>query len=228
MPMTPARTPHWQRRAVDRSVGAVQLRSADRAQRVVAAVRALAGERGSAEFTMAEVAEAAGVPLRSLYRQFPGRDELLLALLEDEARLGADILSEHVSGSGGAEEQLRAFVLGLWEFMISGSGYASVLVREHLRLAERHPAETRAALEPLVGVLVRLLAGRGTDSASDPHSDNDALVLFSVLLAHMHALLLFHSSSDLPAAGEGVWQVFRSIADTRIPGGNRSSKEVAR
>lgn len=231
MHMTVSEVPRWKRRATDRSTGAVQLRSADRAQRVVAAVRRLTAERGSAEFTMVEVATVAGVPLRSLYRQFPNRDELLLALLEDQARLGASMLEETLSDADDPAERLRLFVRGLWDFMVRGSEYASVLVREHLRLAEAHPAETRACLEPLVDLMVQVMveAGAGFRRPGSGRSHSDALVVFSVLLAHMQAVLLFHPEEDHDDAAEGVWDVFVSfvtLSDRTIAVDGRNHKEA--
>jgi AcrR family transcriptional regulator len=212
----------WERRAVQRTTGGIQLRSADRAKRVVAAVRGLAIERGSTEFTMAEVADASGVPLRTLYRQFPGRDELLLALLEEEARLGVEMLDAALTDTADPTARLESFVLGLWEFMEVGSGYASVLVREHLRLAERHPDETKACLEPFVDLMVELMEEAGVafvrPGGTPFEPPADAFVMFSVLLAHMQAVLLFRPDLDRQSAADGVWQLFRSISEVSVPG----------
>ncbi|MBV8463625.1 MAG: TetR/AcrR family transcriptional regulator [Acidimicrobiales bacterium] len=214
--MTLPEGPGWERRAVQRSTGQMQLRSADRAQRVVAAVRDLASERGSTEFTMVEVAEASGVPLRTLYRQFPGRDELLLALLEDEARLGVSLLDAALAAAVDPVTRLVSFVLGIWEFMERGSGYASVLVREHLRLAEEYPDETKACLEPFVDCMVELVEEAGATLGRRPESGTDvraeAFVMFSVLLAHMQAIRLFRPELDGRDAADGVWGFFCAMS----------------
>jgi AcrR family transcriptional regulator len=222
MGMTMPEGPGWERRAVQRTAGGIQLRSADRAKRVVAAVRSLATERGSTEFTMAEVAEASGVPLRTLYRQFPGRDELLLALLEEETRLGVGMLEDALEDAADPSTRLESFVLGLWDFMEKGSGYASVLVREHLRLAERHPDETKTCLEPFVDLMVELMEEAevvfGRPGAAPNEEAADAFVMFSVLLAHMQAVLLFRPGLDREEAADGVWQLFRSMSEVNVPG----------
>jgi AcrR family transcriptional regulator len=222
MGMTMLEGPDWERRAVQRTTQGIQLRSADRAQRVVAAVRALAMERGSTEFTMVEVAEASGVPLRTLYRQFPGRDELLLALLEEDARYGVEMLGAQLDDTAGPSARLQSFVLGLWDFMEKGSGYASVLVREHLRLAESHPDETKACLQPFVDLMIELMERAGfsfnrpTGVPSEEYADG--FVMFSVLLAHMQAVLLFRPELDGRTAAQSVWQLFRSMSTDTVPG----------
>jgi AcrR family transcriptional regulator len=222
MGMTMPEGPGWERRAVLRTTGEIQLRSADRAKRVVAALRSLATERGSTEFTMAEVADASGIPLRTLYRQFSGRDELLLALLEEEARYGAQVLDDALDDAADALSRLESFVVGLWDFMERGSGYASVLLREHLRLAESHPDEARSCLEPVVDLMVGLMEEAGLSFGPEPTANTDtaadAFVIFSVLLAHMQAVLLFRPELDHDEAAAGVWQLFRSMNDISVPG----------
>ena len=66
-------------------------------ERCVAAARELASETASAAFTVAQIAARAGLSLKSFYRCFPGKDELLLALLEDDSQIGARALAERVA-----------------------------------------------------------------------------------------------------------------------------------
>jgi AcrR family transcriptional regulator len=135
----------WEARALDRSIGASVDRSSSVARRLVDAARELASGRGSSDFTMAEVAAQAHVSLRSVYRYFAGKDDLLLALFEEEAQIGAVLLSQEMD-TVAPEDRLRCFVVGLCELLMTGSGYASMLVREHLQLGDRRPEELRRAL----------------------------------------------------------------------------------
>jgi AcrR family transcriptional regulator len=70
----------------------------DQPQRVVAAAMTLAAERGWRATGLADVARAAGLPLGSLYRQFPTRAHILAALsrLADAAVLDAAVLDAAV------------------------------------------------------------------------------------------------------------------------------------
>src|SRR6478672_9258584 len=79
----------------------------DRPGRLVAAARDLANESGSANFTVAQVALRAGLSLKSFYRCFRGKDDLLVALLAAESQIGAAFLHELISGR---PDPLRAFV----------------------------------------------------------------------------------------------------------------------
>ncbi|HEV3452605.1 MAG TPA: helix-turn-helix domain-containing protein, partial [Acidimicrobiia bacterium] len=79
----------WRDRALARSLEPARARSADRLERLVVAARDLANETGSASFTVAQVAARAGVSLKVVYRYFASKDDLLVALLEEDSRIGA-------------------------------------------------------------------------------------------------------------------------------------------
>src|SRR3954466_6241819 len=90
---TPANEPAaWRARALERSLAAPQARSVERLERLIDAARSLANETGTAGFTVAQVAERAGLSFKSFYRSFAGKDDLLVALLEEESRTGAELL----------------------------------------------------------------------------------------------------------------------------------------
>jgi AcrR family transcriptional regulator len=196
----------WEDRAVERSLASARARSASRAHRLVAAARELAAERGSSDFTVAEVAARAEVALRTFYRQFAGRDELLLALFEEEARQGAELLRESVEAEGTTPlEHLRGYVVGLCRLLDVGSGYASMLLREHLRLGESHPEELRVALAPIVDVLDEQLQAAAAAGDLRPVDRHDAVVVFTAVLAHAHATLLFTQDEAPEVNAERLW-----------------------
>src|SRR5690242_12994 len=89
-------SPGWQDRANDRTVADTRARDVERMERCIAAARELANETSSASFTVAQIAARAEVSLKSFYRCFPGKDELLLALLEDDSHIGARVLAQRV------------------------------------------------------------------------------------------------------------------------------------
>src|ERR671928_5686 len=95
----------WRTRALDRSLEESRSRSVARMERLVAAARALANESGSAAFTVAQVAERARCSLKGFYRCFASKDELLLALLEDDSRLGAQILRQRIDAGPSARDR---------------------------------------------------------------------------------------------------------------------------
>ncbi len=128
----------------------------DRPQELVAAARLLADETGSAAFTVAQLTSRAGVSLKAFYASFRSKDDLLLALLAEDSRIGAEVLAERIGDRTGPDG-LRAYVVELFAMLtLPGAiGYAGVLVRERRRLIESHDDELRDALAPLVDLLAR-------------------------------------------------------------------------
>jgi AcrR family transcriptional regulator len=196
----------WEQRVLDRSLSGARERSAARARRLVDAARELAAESGSsAAFTVAQVAARAGMSLRSFHRQFGGKDDLLLALFEEESRTGAEALDRALAEVPEPLERVRVFVVGLMGFVVTGSGYASLLVREHLQLAERRPAELRIALLPLVDLLDAQMSAAAAAGVIRPIDRHDVVTVFSLILGHVHTAILFTPDADLAHAGERAW-----------------------
>ena len=142
------------RRAEVRSLPDARSRQAEVTSRLVESARDLVWDAGGPTFTVTQVVAAAGTSLKSFYRCFAGKDELLVALFEDDARRGADALTSMVDVEAEPLERLRVVVVGLFRFLtVEGRlPYAAALVREHLRLAESHPDQLRGVLDPFVAV----------------------------------------------------------------------------
>ena len=155
----------------------------DRPDRLVAASRDLANESGSAAFTVAQVTMRAGLSLKSFYRCFASKDELLIALLAEDSRIGADFLRARIGKREGSDA-VHAYITELFDMlMLPGAvGYAGALVREYLRLTEHNEDALRAALAPLVDLLAGYL------DTKQPH--RDAITMFGVLLGGIHEIVM--------------------------------------
>ena len=154
-----------------------------RPDQFVQAARDLATETGSAVFTVAQVTSRAGLSLKAFYRCYRGKDELLLALLAADSRIGADLLRERIGARTG-DAAVHAYVTELFDMLSTpgASGYAGVLVREYLRLSEHYDDELRAALAPLLDLLAQHLP------SAQPR--RDALLMFGVLLGGIHDVVI--------------------------------------
>jgi AcrR family transcriptional regulator len=180
----------------------------------------MAQQRGSSEFTMADVAAAAHVSLRSVYRYFAGKDDLLLALFEEEADLGATLLRQEMDRVPHAH-RVQRFVVGLCELLMTGSGYSSMLLREHLQLGDRRPEELRRALAPLVDLIEQELVAAADAGSIRPVDRHDAVVVFTTVLAHVHAVLLFSPDDDPTDAAERLWRFCAAALAPTSPTGDR-------
>jgi AcrR family transcriptional regulator len=210
--------PAWRSRALDRSLEEPRARSVARMERLLAAARELANESGNAAFTVAQVAERAGCSLKGFYRCFGSKDELLLALLEDDSSLGARILRDEMAAASTPEARLHAYVVGIFRMLThpGALGYAGVLVREHRRLSEEHPDELDLALASLVGLLVDEIEGadaaraiRATDPVRDAHAT------FALVLTGVHDVTL--GRAEPFEIAEFVWRfVWRALGGTEV------------
>ncbi len=97
---------------------AVQARSRDTVERILAAATALLAERGPDLVTMSEIARRAGVSLASLYQYFPDKRGVMAALFErhtDEVRA---MLAGSLADAGSLDEllgRLSALARGYFE-----------------------------------------------------------------------------------------------------------------
>jgi AcrR family transcriptional regulator len=178
------------------------------AQDLVEAARALMWDTGAPVFTVTQVVAAAGTSLKSFYRCFESKDELLVALFLDDARRGADALAAAVDGAADPMARVRCAVEGLFGFLaVDGRlPYAAGLVREHLRLSETRPDELRAVLQPFIDIFREELdnAGRhGVLRVGDPAVT--ARTLFHLVISHLHALLCHQIDEQPTQVAEDVW-----------------------
>jgi AcrR family transcriptional regulator len=183
-------------------VADTRARDVERMERCVAAARELANETSSASFTVAQVAARAEVSLKAFYRCFPGKDELLLALLEEESNNGARVLAERVGTRENAVASLHACVTELFALLsVPGAlGYAGVLVREHRRLSEHYPLELRVALAPLVELVsVHIAAATSTTDGR-----RDAETMFRILLQGIDDVVVGRAR-DAAELAEYLW-----------------------
>ncbi len=191
-----------------RSLPGARARQVEVTGRLVEAARELVWEAGGPTFTVTQVVGAAGTSLKSFYRCFSGKDELLVALFEDDARRGAAALASMVHVESDPLERLRVAVVGLFRFLtVDGRlPYAAALVREHLRLAESHPDQLRGVLHPFMGVFEDAVAAAQAAGAVRPgNARRDARTLFHLVLSHLHALICHQIEESPTEIAEELW-----------------------
>src|SRR6202140_4364411 len=191
---------------------ALEVAAVEVTDRLVEAARELVWEAGGPPFTVNQVVAAAGTSLKSFYRCFAGKDELIVALFEDDARRGADALVCMVDLEADPLEPLRVGVVGLFPFRtVDGRlPYAAALVREHLRLAESRPDQLRGVLHPFVGVFEdAVTAAQDSGAVRAGDARRDARILFHLVLSHLHALIC-HQIDDAPTdVADDLWALDR-------------------
>ena len=164
-------------------------------ERILTAALALIGRRGVRRLGMQEIAEAAGVSRGTLYRYFPGKDQVLAAAADYDEQRFSDGLDETLASVGAPEDQIAAFMAYAFDFIRSHpcrslfeseSGFVMGYLLDHLpslrdelvrRLGDALDtvpavAAGHVAREQLVDVIVRLFAA----SWIIPETDDASLV----------------------------------------------------
>jgi AcrR family transcriptional regulator len=141
---------------------------------VSAALDALAA---SSDVSLNAIAKRANVANATLYRHFPTREQLVLAVYESEVRHlveAADELLEEVSPS----EALRQWIARLAQYAMTKHGLASALQVATSQVEDAFPD----TYEPIVGALARLLAAAEEAGNVRPGlSADDVILLFAGL-----------------------------------------------
>src|SRR5215468_317692 len=107
--------PAWRQRAVSRSLSAARSRAEQRVQRFMDAAFDLIDEKGTTDFTIQEVVDRSKQSLRGFYQYFDGKDELMLALAEENTLEAIDDLRSAVEAQSEPLARLRAFAIRLHE-----------------------------------------------------------------------------------------------------------------
>ena len=211
----------WEERALARSLEGARVRSVAHARQLVDAARQLAMASGDSSFTVAQVARVAGVSVKTFYRQFASKDELVLALIEDDSRWGAVRLRTMAESLDDPSSRLRAYVVGLLGFLTEGRDYAVMHVREHLRLAADHPTELAQSLEPLLTLLTEEIEAGAASGVFRPADRRDAVIVLNLVLAHLHALALGQIDEEPSESAARLWcfcaDALRPIPTTGSP-----------
>ena len=182
--------------SVPRSVQSVERALAPRysvyleeVRRLMDAGLAVMQRSGSVDPRVSEIVSEAGLSNQAFYRHFKGKDELLLAILDDGTRTLLSYLDHRMertaTATATATARVRAWVEGVVIQATHPHGaYATrPFASHHGRLSERFPAEIAklAALlsEPLLAAL-REAQDAGELPGIDPERDADAIYQLAV------------------------------------------------
>jgi AcrR family transcriptional regulator len=160
---------------------------ADDVQRLIDAGFAVMRRTDGIDPRVSDIVHEAGLSNQAFYRHFRGKDELLLAILDDGQRRLVDYLERRMAaGPNPGREQVRRWVEGVMEqarnpeaadntrpFAINGT-----------RLADRFPEEAARSRELLLRPLRDAVAAAG----GNPERDADAI--YHLTMGHMHDALV--------------------------------------
>jgi AcrR family transcriptional regulator len=204
--------PLWRQRAVRRSLTTAQARAEDRAADLVRAAWELIDERGTTEFTVQDVLARSGQSVRTFYQAFGGKDELLLALLEDAVREQADDLRAVVDEESEPLARLRAYTIRLYAWCEPAdtdrkpSSHKQLPIAEFaVQLSNLDPARVEATMEPVSLLLLELVddaAAAGVIRTANPER---AAGLLKQLVMYSWHRNRYIKDPELRITAEEIW-----------------------
>jgi TetR/AcrR family transcriptional regulator len=189
--MTGTAQRHWEARATQRALD--RLADADaRAGRpsspaaLVAAAQTLAND---GEFTVKQVVDRAGVALQTFYRHFGSKDELVLAVLEENLLQGNRAIRELADRHDSPLDRLAAVIRAPFEVATSEADLPGLRfhARERVRLSEEFPAEVEACLSPYRDLVIEYMeAAVEAGEIAPVDIVRDAEIILHLVLTYTH------------------------------------------
>lgn len=181
-------------------------RSAEQQQAIVAAARRLVDTRSGA-FTTQELIAEAGIALQTFYRYFGGKDELLLAVIEDLISEAARDLAEAAADEPDPLARLRFYITWMLRSVVSENrGPAQFVTSEHWRLHQIFPDQIDRASQPIVDLFARELRAAteaGTLRSSDP--DRDAWFTMRLVMSTFHHYAFVSGDERAATIADDLW-----------------------
>ncbi|MCK9928994.1 TetR/AcrR family transcriptional regulator [Frankia sp. Mgl5] len=162
-----------------------------------------------ARFTTQELVKEAGIATQTFYRHFTGKDQLLLAVIEDiianqTARYEAS--AQHLPDPvARLRHYVRSAVSSLnapgWE----GAG-ARFIPAEHWRLHQLYPEELAHATRPFADLVAReLTAAQEAGLLTPRHIERDATVVARLVTSVYHHYAFARTDETAESIGDYLW-----------------------
>jgi len=198
----------WTGRAAERSpaVQRSRTRTIAQAQQIVEAAEHLLETQGG-QFTTQQLVKEAGVALQTFYRCFAGKDELLLAVLEDLITQGASDMARLAEGISDPVARLRFFVTWPIELLENNADANKVITAEHWRLHQLYPEDVARATQhfsDLIEPEIEAAAAAGALRPVDP--PRDAAMITKLVMAMVHHYAFIGLGDGVHVVTDHLWR----------------------
>jgi AcrR family transcriptional regulator len=195
-------TPSWAQRAADRSpsVQRSRVRSVQRAHQIVQAARRLVATKGSS-FTTQDLVKEAGIAVQTFYKHFTGKDQVLLAVIEDLVLDTCTDLKQRARELPDPVDRLRFYITSVVGSIGShnhGDPGPRFITTEHWRLHRLYPEELAHATQPFTDLLLPdIHAATQAGLLAPPDPQYDAWLVNQLVIAVFHHYE--YAAADEPA-----------------------------
>jgi TetR/AcrR family transcriptional regulator len=202
--------PSWAERAAERSpvVQRSRAKGVQQARVIVEAARRLILLKGTG-FTTQELVKEAGIALQTFYRYFEGKDQLLLAVIDD---LVSEACAAYRDASRDLEDpvrRLRLYVTSVVRSLANEDGGPAgprFITTEHWRLQALYPQGVSDATKPFTELLlgeIRAAVEAGQLTTQDPAYHAWLVTQLLMTVYHHYAFAVAEESYD--AIADRLW-----------------------
>jgi TetR/AcrR family transcriptional regulator len=224
----------WVERAADRSpmVQRSRSRSVQHAKLIVHAARRLIMVKGGS-FTTQELVKEAGVALQTFYRYFAGKDELLLAVMEDMIAESCAVLEQQASALTDPVDRLQFYITTVVS-TVGAPGEESAAARfvstEHWRLHRLYPDELTQANQHYADLILgEIHAATDAGLLRPAHPDSEAWLITHLVTGVYHHYAFAPSDESGEAIGQRLWAFCHAaLGGSRNPDGRRPRRSERR
>lgn len=181
------------------------------AQVIVDAARRLIRARGGS-FTTQDLVKEAGVALQTFYRHFAGKDQLLLAVIEDMITEACAAFEEGARDLPDPVARLR-YYLSMTMRSLDAEGDDTLgpqfITSEHWRLHQLFPDELTRATEPFADLVLReLQAAEEAGLLKPANPERDAWFVSELVMAIYHHHAFARTTESASEVEEELWAFF--------------------
>jgi AcrR family transcriptional regulator len=195
----------WRERSVTRTLERSRVNAERRSARFVEMALKLVEETGGRDFTVVDVAERMGVSTRTFYQHFAGKDELMVAMVEEVQHDRSKRLRQMVDAERDPLARLRVYVIGS-QGLTTRSIVNHYLFQHYFRLQLSHTDELRHSFRGAVTFLKGLIAEAeeaGVIRSTD--HDRTAALIWEAVTSAIQSNVLGSPIVELPPTPEDVW-----------------------
>jgi TetR/AcrR family transcriptional regulator len=179
-------SPTWQHRALERSLAGARSRADDQLTRLLRAAQSIISEE--ADLTVPFLVARAGMSTKTFYRHFASRDDLLLAVLEEELSIGAHIMARAIDAH---QDPVGRFKACVHAYVALPRRYPNARVRmthvqDSQRLMALYPEQAARCNAPITALFDDGIGGlveAGLIQLDDP--ELTARSIFHLLTGHL-------------------------------------------
>jgi AcrR family transcriptional regulator len=226
-------TPSWALRAAEQSpsVQRSRVRSVQRAHQIVQAARRLVATKGSS-FTTQDLVKEAGIAVQTFYKHFAGKDQVILAVIEDLVLDTCTDLQQRARELPDPVARLRFYITSVVRSVgvhTHGDPGPRFITTEHWRLHRLHPEELAHATRPFTDLLLpEIHAAMQAGLLDPPDPQYDAWLVNQLVIAvfHHYEYATFDESPEQIA--DRLWRFCFAALGGSAAGASRPTQKAAK